>query len=48
MRVMRKPYKTPTSGGTGLKTLTMHSLCENGKGPLPGSKIRKRVYRETI
>ena len=48
MRVMRKPYTTPTFGNIDTKPLTPHALSECGGGVLSGSKTRKRVYLETI
>ena len=48
MRVMRKPYKTPTFANIDAKPSRSHGLCECGGGVLSGSKTRKRVYLETI
>ena len=48
MRVMLKPYKTPTFGNIDAKPLKSHGLSECGRGVLSGSKTRKRVYLETI
>ena len=48
MRVMRKPYKTPTFGISVPKPLEIYELSERYSGVLSGSKTRKRVYLETL
>ena len=48
MRVMRKPYKTPTLGNSIPGHLKIHALSERYGCVLSGSKTRKRVYLETI
>jgi hypothetical protein len=47
MRVMRKPYKTPTFNNVDAKPLKSHGASECGS-VLPVSKARKRIYLETI
>ena len=47
MRVMRKPYRTPTFGNIAAKPLNSLGLSKCGGGVLSRSKIRKRVYLET-
>ena len=48
MRVMRKPYTTPTFGNIDAKPMKSHGLRECGGGVLSASKTRKRVYLEKM
>jgi len=43
MRVMRKPYNTPSFGNSGRKRLELQALWERGDSVLSESEIPTRV-----
>jgi hypothetical protein len=48
IRVIRKPYKTPTFYENNINQLIKNDLGEDKGGVLSGSKTRKWIYLETI